>query len=220
MGMHEGVLGDPRSATTFPQLVRGAAAAYGDDTAIIFQDEDAPEESLTFRELDRRSALLARGLVARGAGKGSRLGFINGNNPIFAVTLAAILRIGAVAIPLSTLIKSNELVRVLRQSDVAGLIVQRTLLGRDYVERLCEALSELRERDNADLRIAKVEAYMNRVCAAAGSLKTAADVERIEAEIARLPPGAMPAAYLVHNPRPVSVAEKLYGTTTPSKATS
>ena len=57
--------------------------------------------------------------------------------------LAAIARIGAVAVPISTMISANELVRVLRQSDVAGLIVQRKLLGNDYVDRLCDALPEL-----------------------------------------------------------------------------
>jgi acyl-CoA synthetase (AMP-forming)/AMP-acid ligase II len=69
--------------------------------------------------------------------------------------LAAIARIGAIAIPISTMIRSNELVRVLRQSDVSGLIVQRKFLGNDYVDRLCDALPELRESDNPDLRIAK-----------------------------------------------------------------
>jgi acyl-CoA synthetase (AMP-forming)/AMP-acid ligase II len=52
------------------------------------------------------------------------------------------------------MIRANELVRVLRQSDVSGLIVQRRFLGTDYVERLCEALPELRE-SGADLRIAR-----------------------------------------------------------------
>ena len=146
---------EPVQASTFPQLVRAAAAAYGDDVAITLQGETGPAETLTFREVDSRSAELARGLLARGVGKGSRIGFICGNGPQFLLLLAAIARIGAIAIPISTLIKANELVRVLRQSDVAGLIVQRHLLGYDYVERLCSALPELAAAANADLRIAR-----------------------------------------------------------------
>jgi acyl-CoA synthetase (AMP-forming)/AMP-acid ligase II len=145
----------PRRAKTFPQLVRAAAAAYGDAIAITLTGDTLPDDSLTFAELDRRSAALARGLLARGVGKGTRIGFIHGNGPSFALVLAAIARIGAVAVPISTLIRANELVRVLRQSDVAGLIVQRSLLGHDYVERLCEALPQLRERDDPDLRLAQ-----------------------------------------------------------------
>ncbi len=145
----------PQETVTLPQLIRAAAAAYGDDVAVTLKAETIPNDSITFAELDSRSAELARGLLARGIGKGSRVGFIFGNGPSFALMLAAIGRIGAIAIPISTLIKSNELVRVLRQSDVSGLIVQRKLLGHDYVQRLCEALPDLLERANPDLRIAR-----------------------------------------------------------------
>jgi acyl-CoA synthetase (AMP-forming)/AMP-acid ligase II len=146
---------DPALATTFPALIRAAAAAYGEDVAVVLRQEGAADETISFAEIDRQSARLAKGLLARGVGKGTRVGFIYGNGPAFVAVMAAIARIGAIAIPISTLIKHNELVRVLRQSDVAGLIVQRSLLGNDYVERLCEALPDLAESRNPDLRIAR-----------------------------------------------------------------
>jgi acyl-CoA synthetase (AMP-forming)/AMP-acid ligase II len=144
----------PASVKTLPQFIRAAALSYGDDTAIVLKSENEPNVSITFRELDTRSAELARGLLARGMGKGSRVGFIHGNGPDFAVALAAIGRIGAIAIPISTLIKANELIRVLRQSDIGGLIVQRTMLGHDLVERLCDALPALRDQ-GPSLRLAE-----------------------------------------------------------------
>ena len=64
---------DPRSATTFPQMIRAAAAAYGDDIAVTLQGETIPDDSVTFAGLERQSAALARGLLARGVGKGSRI---------------------------------------------------------------------------------------------------------------------------------------------------
>lgn len=146
---------DPRQTKTFPQMIRAAAEAYGDATAIVFDGESIPSESATFNELERNSAELARGLLARGAGKGSRIGFIQGNGPGFATMLAAIARIGAVAVPISTMIRANELVRVLRQSDISGLILQRKFMGYDYAERLCEALPDLKEC-GPELRIGKV----------------------------------------------------------------
>lgn len=146
---------DPKLATTFPQLIRNAATSYGDATAITLDIDGSPTESLTFSELERESARLARGLIARGVGKGTRVGFIFGNGPSFALMLAAIARSGAVAIPISTFIKADELVRVLRQSDISGLIVQRTLLGKDYVQRLCEALPELAEATGPNLRLSR-----------------------------------------------------------------
>jgi acyl-CoA synthetase (AMP-forming)/AMP-acid ligase II len=146
---------EPKSADTFPKLIRAAARAFGETVAITLKGEGIPDESLTFLEIDHQSAQLARGLIARGVGKGSRIGFIYGNGPSFAVLLAAICRIGAVAIPISTLLKSSDLVRVLRQCDASGLIVQRKFLGNDYVERLCESLPELREGDSPDLRLSR-----------------------------------------------------------------
>ncbi|CAN7540935.1 fatty acid--CoA ligase family protein [Phenylobacterium sp. LjRoot225] len=155
MSRPEGNVGDPQSATTLPQLVRAAAAAYGDAVAVVLKGDKVPDDQITFAELERTSAELGRGLIARGVGKGTRIGFICGNGPTFAVLLAAIARIGAIAIPISTMIRSNELVRVLRQSDVSGLIVQRTLLGHDYVERLCDALPDLRAAGGPDLRLSQ-----------------------------------------------------------------
>ena len=143
---------DPQSATTFPQMLRAAASAYGDDVAVTLQGEGIADESVSFAGIERQSSALARGLIARGVGKGSRVGFIYGNGPSFAVMLAAIARIGAVAIPISTMIRANELVRVLRQSDIAGLIVQRHFLGNDYAERLCDAFPALRH-GGPELRI-------------------------------------------------------------------
>lgn len=150
------VFQDPQSAETFPRFVRAAAAAYGSAPAITLQRSGLPDETLSFAQIEMQSATLARALVARGVGKGTRVGFIHGNGPAFAVTLAAIARIGAIAIPVSTVSRANELVRILRQSDVAGLIVQRTLLGKNYVDRLCEAVPALRETATTQLRLTEL----------------------------------------------------------------
>lgn len=144
---------DPSQATTFPEFVRAAAGAYGAEPAIALADANVPREAMTFAQLEQQSSTLARGLVARGVGKGARVGFICGNGPAFAVNFAAIARAGAIAIPISTLLKANELVRVLRQSDVCGLIIQRSLLGKDLIERLCEALPDLRRASGPELRL-------------------------------------------------------------------
>lgn len=167
--MDSGAAITPATAKTFPQLIRAAAATYGDALAITLAGDTIPSDAMSFRELDDRSAELARGLLARGVGKGSRVGFISGNGPFFATMFAAIGRIGAVAVPISTLIKQNELVRVLRQSDVSGLIVQRTFLGNDYVARLCEALPDLNSGTSPELRIARAP-YLRWIVASEGEV--------------------------------------------------
>ncbi|MDE8654405.1 class I adenylate-forming enzyme family protein [Novosphingobium album (ex Liu et al. 2023)] len=156
MSSDRAVAPEPAEAKTFPQLIRAAAAAYGDAVAIAIEDDAADAEAATFAELDSRSALIARGLIAKGIGKGARVGFIFRNGPDFALMLAAIGRIGAVAVPISTMIRANELVRVLRQSDIQGLVIQRAMLGKDYAERIGEALPELAGHPGGDLRLGRV----------------------------------------------------------------
>lgn len=145
------------SANTAARFIRAIAAAYGDAPAIMLRHDDGGTlQEISFAELERRSAKLARGLISRGLGKGSRIGFIHGNGPDFAVAMFAIARAGGVAIPISTMLKAGELVRVLRQSDIAGLMMQRSLLGHDYVDRLCQALPELIAAGSSNLHISRV----------------------------------------------------------------
>ncbi|MAC60009.1 MAG: hypothetical protein CMH85_17430 [Novosphingobium sp.] len=146
----------PEDAKTLPELIRSTAAAFGDNVAIRLAGDEGAGGSVSFREIDARSSQIARGLLAQGIGKGARVGFIFGNAPEFLVIFAAVARIGAVAIPISTMIRANELVRVLRQSDVSGLIVQREYLGHDYVQRLLDALPGLAQAARGHIALPEV----------------------------------------------------------------
>ena len=59
-------------------------------------------ERLSYAEADRRSAQLARGLIALGAGKGTHVGVLFPNGVAWIIATLAAARIGAVVIPLST----------------------------------------------------------------------------------------------------------------------
>src|SRR3546814_8686188 len=106
------------------------------DTLFSYTTIVRSQAAISFAELDRESARIARGLIARGIGKGSRIGFIYGNGPDFALMLAAIARIGAIAIPISTLIRAHELVRVLRQSAIGRAHVCTPVTNAHLVCRL------------------------------------------------------------------------------------
>lgn len=173
---------DPFEARTMAQLMRAAAAEYGEDRAIVQRQDGKADEAISFAELDARSAQLARGLLARGVGKGTRVGFIFGNGPEFALWFAAIARIGAVAIPISTMIRANELVRVLRQSDVGALIVQREFLGKDYAQRLCDALPALETGESADLRLPETPFLRWIACSGEGLPLTMLQTDEIAAD--------------------------------------
>jgi hypothetical protein len=141
---------DPRAALTVGQLVRAAADSFHDADAIVLG-----EDRLSYAELDRRSRRLARGLLARGVTEGTRIGFVYGNSPGWVVTFAAISRIGAIAVPLSTFYRGPELARVLRHGDVAGLILVRSHLGHDYLETLADGLPGLAGVGSPELALAE-----------------------------------------------------------------
>ncbi|WP_261566062.1 class I adenylate-forming enzyme family protein [Frankia gtarii] len=138
-GKREEMPEEPSAARTVAAFVRAVADAYGDRPAVV-----SGEHELTYRDLERRSAVLARGLLAQGVGKGTRIGLLFANGPDWAVTWAAISRVGAVAVPLSTVAKPPELARLLRHGDLHGVIAARTILGRDIPAAFEEAFAELR----------------------------------------------------------------------------
>ncbi len=116
----------------------------------------ADQESVTYSELDDRSADLARRLVEAGVARGDRVGLIAPNGIDWAVVAFAVTRIGAVLVPLSTLLRPPELVAQLQTADVTHLVTVASFRGRRYVDDLEDAAPGLRDalasgRRQADL---------------------------------------------------------------------
>ncbi|GLE53485.1 class I adenylate-forming enzyme family protein [Mycobacterium montefiorense] len=98
-------------------------------------------ERISYTEADVRSAELARGLIALGAGKGTHVGLLYPNGTEFVVAMLAAARIGAVVIPFSTFATAAEMREQLVDSDVEILLATLTFRSHDYVQRLSEVLS-------------------------------------------------------------------------------
>ncbi len=97
-----------------------------------------PDRRLSYAEAESRSALLARGLLAEGLGKGSRVGVLFPNGPEWVLAFLAATRIGAVLVPLNTFSRARELAFALRHADVDTLLACDRFLGHDYLARLEE----------------------------------------------------------------------------------
>lgn len=107
------------------------------DTPLVICDR----ERLSYAEADTRSALLARRLVALGAGKGTHVGLLYPNGAQFVVAMLAAARIGAVVVPFSTFSTAPELRRQLIHADVTVLLATGSYRAHDYVTRLGEAVA-------------------------------------------------------------------------------
>jgi acyl-CoA synthetase (AMP-forming)/AMP-acid ligase II len=99
--------------------------------------------TLTYAEAARRSAELARALLAAGSGAGTRGAILHPNGPEFVVAWLAAARIGAVSVPLSTFSTSTELAGLLRAADVAVLLAAPGYRSQDYVTSLVAGIEGL-----------------------------------------------------------------------------
>ncbi len=123
---------------TVPALLRARVDDRPDDVLLVCDDA-----RLTYAEAERRSAELARALLAADASAGTRVAILHPNGPDFVVAWLAAARIGAVSVPLSTFSTSAELVGLLRGADVAILLAAAGYRSQDYPASLRAGIAEL-----------------------------------------------------------------------------
>jgi fatty-acyl-CoA synthase len=127
-------------ALTLPGLLNAVSTRHGDQEAVVFP---AGGERLSFSDLRRRAGTLAKGLLASGLSKGTRVAVLLPNRPEWVVAAFGITMAGGVMVPLNTWFQPPELDYVLRHCDASFLISQDHLLHRDYAGELRELLPEL-----------------------------------------------------------------------------
>ncbi len=131
----------PAYTPTAAELIKAAAAQRGDKVLAVLGDD-----RLTYVDAEARSADLAKGLLASGAGKGTRIGLLAGNSPEWIVGWLGITRMGGVAVLLNTYGKAKELSWVLRHADIQVLLTVDGHLGHDYLDRLEQAIPGLADQ--------------------------------------------------------------------------
>jgi acyl-CoA synthetase (AMP-forming)/AMP-acid ligase II len=153
------------NAPTLPDRWRQQAAARGDHPLLVCDDE-----ALSYADAEARSAALAKGLLACGAGNGTRVGLLYPNGADFVVGALAAMRIGGIAVPLSTFSTAPELRQLLCGADIEILLATATYRRRDYVEAIHEALPGLGFSGSPPLLIALAPA-LRRVAFPAGAIE-------------------------------------------------
>lgn len=120
---------------TVPQVLREQARSRAGHPLLV-----CDSERISYHEADVRSAQLARGLIALGAGKGTHVGLLYPNGAAFVVGMLAAARIGAVVVPFTTLATAREMHEMLIDSDVEMLLAAAAYRSHDYLRQLGEIL--------------------------------------------------------------------------------
>jgi long-chain acyl-CoA synthetase/crotonobetaine/carnitine-CoA ligase len=104
------------------------AARFGDAIAIDYFLEG---ERLTYTALHQRSNRVAANLLDRGYRKGAHIAVMLPNGPASSIVWFAIMKLGAVLVPVNTAYGAKELDFLLNQSDAQAIIV-----GSDHLAAL------------------------------------------------------------------------------------
>ena len=119
---------DPQA---MPALVAANAAAYRDKPVIV-----DPFGKLSHTELDSGTVELSAALLGAGVDKCSRVGLLAPNGVDWVRLAVALTRIGAVLVPLCTLLRPGELRTALRTAAVQFLISVEEFRGNRFLDDL------------------------------------------------------------------------------------
>jgi acyl-CoA synthetase (AMP-forming)/AMP-acid ligase II len=201
---------DTRSCPTIPELIKRAAREFGQEQYVV-----TPAGRLTYAEAEQRSALIARWLLGEGAGKGTRVGLFFTNDVEWVLWWLAVSRIGALAVPLSTMYTPAEIAKTLRLADVGLLVAPVRVLTIDVAERFEAALPGLSDQQAGRLQLPAVP-YLRRIVLTGACGRPWATAWNTESP-AGVPPGILAAVEDEVSPADLAIMVHTSGSTADPK---
>src|ERR1044071_7232885 len=123
-----------------------AARQWGPREALAFQGR-----RWTFAELSARVDATAKGLLRLGIAPGDKVALWMVNRPEWIDAMFAIMKIGAVLVPVNTRFRTDDMAYVLGQSDAAAVILAERSGPIDYLAMLREVVPALGARPDPKL---------------------------------------------------------------------
>ena len=130
-------------ALTLGGFLREVCRANGDKEALVFHPPAGAVIRRSYADVWQEANLVARALIARGVTKETRVGLLATNRPEWITAMFGIAMAGGTCVALSTFAKGAELEYQLRIGDVSVLILERSVIGRDFAAELMEFCPEL-----------------------------------------------------------------------------
>nr|WP_303700484.1 AMP-binding protein [Flexistipes sinusarabici] len=144
---------------TMGGLLEEIAKNYPENDALVYPFRNL---RLTYKELDKETDKLAKGLVKLGVKKGDHIAVWAHNIPEWVLLLYATAKIGAVLVTVNTFYRSRELSYILKQSDAKMLFLVEGFKMQNYVETVYDILPQLKECNGQELNSEEYP-YLKRV---------------------------------------------------------
>lgn len=123
---------------TLVDLIDRAVNDYPKREAVVFKDR-----RISYKELGEQIDALAVGLLRVGVKKRDKVAVWLSNSPEWIISEFAIIKAGAVVVPLSSRLKGYDVSYILKQSDSMTLIIMDHFLKANYVDILTEIMPGL-----------------------------------------------------------------------------
>jgi len=132
-------MGDWFPKQTVGSLPERAAERWGSREALYFKGR-----RWSFAELSAGVDRLARGLIALGVRPGEKVALWMVNRPEFIEAMFAVIKIGAVLVPINTRLRTEDTAYILGQSDSSALLIADRSGPVDYLGMVRELAPSLR----------------------------------------------------------------------------
>ena len=143
---------------TLGQLLEEQTKAHPEKEFIVYSDRNL---RFTYTEFNNRVDQLAKGLMAIGVKKDSKVGIWATNVPDWCTFMFATAKIGAVLVTVNTEYKSHELEYLVRQADLDTLCIIDGYKDSDYVQIVNDLVPELKNSQRGELRSEKFPELRN-----------------------------------------------------------
>jgi len=157
---------------TLNYIIDSSCSKFGDKPAIGM----AMEKPLTYKELYEQIIALAVCLREEGIGKGDHVAILGENSPAWGIAYLAIVRLGAIAVPILPDLPESDVHHILNEMQVRILFTTQRL-----IEKIYELSRELKgpvitlDNYNADERVISVVPFNDYMQDAVSALKNSTE---------------------------------------------
>ncbi|MCP3905855.1 MAG: AMP-binding protein [Planctomycetes bacterium] len=131
---------EPLCSITVDEFISNVIREHGDAEALVSLTQDV---RLTYAQLDERVQELARGLLALGVERGSRVAVWSTNNVEWVLLQLATARVGAILVNINPAYRIGELQHALRLAEVQHLFLIPSFRRSQYLEMVLSLCPEL-----------------------------------------------------------------------------